>query len=264
MGIPLLLGRDFDDRDMLSARGVMVVNETFAKYFFGGDNPIGRRVGTKEGVYEWEVIGLVKNSKYTGLREGAIPMLYAPARPGPAALRTVVHLRISGNPAALVSALKQKIQELDRTAAVFNVHTVQEEVSQSLLRERLVGTVAGLFGALALALAGIGLYGLMSYGVARRTREFGIRIALGARADSIVGLVVGEALRLLMAGIAIGLVAAWALGRVVRAMLFGIEPADLATMLFAIVVMGAAALFAAWIPARRAARVDPMRALRWD
>jgi predicted lysophospholipase L1 biosynthesis ABC-type transport system permease subunit len=249
---------------MLSAREVMVVNETFARYFFGGENPIGRRVGTKEGVYQWEIIGVVKNSKYTGLREGPIRMIYVPARPGPWASRTVVHLRTSGDPAGLASALRQKIQDLDKTAAIFNIHTVQEEVSQSLLRERLVGTVTGLFGGLALALAAIGLYGLTSYGVVRRTREFGIRIAIGARAGSIVRLVVGEALWLLVVGTAIGLIAAWVLGRVVRGMLFGIEPADPVSTVFAIFVLAAAALFAAWIPARRAARVDPMRALRWD
>jgi predicted permease len=264
MGIPLLLGRDIGDRDVVSVRSVMVVNETFAKDFFNGENPIGRRVGTKEGVYDWEIVGLVKNSKYTGLREGPIPMIYVPERPGPWASRTVVHLRTSGNPTALASALRQKIQELDKTAAIYNVHTVQEEIDRSLLRERLVGTVAGLFGGLALALAAIGLYGLTSYGVARRTREFGIRIAIGARKASILRLVVNEALRLLLAGTAIGLMAAWMLGRVVKAMLFGIEPADSVSIVSAILVLGAAALLAAWIPARRAAKVDPMRALRWD
>jgi len=264
MGIPLLLGRDIDDRDILSARDVMVVNETFAKDFFGGENPIGRRVGTKEGVYQWEIIGVVKNSKYTGLREGPVRMIYVPARPGPWASQTVVHLRTFGNPAALASALRQKIQDLDKTAAIFNLHTVQEEVDRSLLRERLVGTVTGLFGGLALALAAIGLYGLTSYGVVRRTREFGIRIAIGARTGSIVGLVVSEALWLLVAGTAIGLIAAWGLGRVVEAMLFGIGPADPVSTVLAILVLVAVALLAAWIPARRAANVDPMRALRWD
>jgi len=264
MGIPLLLGRDIDDRDILSARDVMVVNETFAKYFFGSENPIGRRVGTKEGLYQWEIIGVVKNSKYTGLREGPIRMIYVPARPGPWASRTVVHLRTSGNAVALTSSLRQKIQDLDKTAAIYDLQTVQEEVDRSLLRERLVGTVTGLFGGLALVLAAIGLYGLTSYGVARRTREFGIRIAIGARPGSIVGLVVSEALWLLVAGTAIGLVVAWVLGRVVEAMLFGIGPADPVSAVLAILALVAVALFAAWIPACRAARVDPMRALRWD
>lgn len=168
----------------------MIVNETFAKHFFGNENPIGRRVGTKEGVYEWEIVGVVKNSKYTGLREGPIPMIYVPARPGQWASRAVVHLRTFGNPVALASGLQERLHDVDKTAAIFDVHTVQEELNRSLLRERLVGTVTGLFGGLALALAVIGLYGLTSYGVARRTREFGIRIAIGARTGSTVGLVV--------------------------------------------------------------------------
>jgi predicted permease len=264
MGIPLLLGRDIDDRDILSARDVMVVNQTFAKYFFNGENPIGRKVGTKEGVYQWEIIGVVKNSKYTGLREGPVRMIYVPARPGPWASRTVVHLRTSGDAAALASALRQKVQDLDKTAAIFDLQTVQEEVDRSLLRERLVGTVTGLFGGLALILAAIGLYGLTSYGVARRTREFGIRIAMGARTGSIVGLVVREALWLLVAGTAIGLAAAWFLGRAVEAMLFGIKAADPVSTVWAVLVLAAVAFLAAWIPARRAAKVDPMRALRWD
>jgi hypothetical protein len=123
-----------DGRDILSTRDVMVVNETFARHYFGGENPIGRRVGTKEGVYEWEIIGIVKDSKYTGLREGPVRMIYAPARPGPWASRTVVHLRTSGDPASLASALRQKIQDLDQTAAIFDLHTVQEEVDRALLR----------------------------------------------------------------------------------------------------------------------------------
>jgi predicted permease len=264
MNIPLLLGRDIDEHDVDSRRNVMIINETFARHYFEGENPVGRRIGLSDGVYDFEIIGVVKDSKYTGLREGAIRMIYVPYRPGPWASHMVVHLRTASDPTALASALRQKVRALDKTASVFNLHTVQEELDRSLLRERLVGTITGLFGALALLLAAIGLYGLMAYGVSGRTREFGIRMAMGARSASIVSLVLREAMWLLVAGVVLGLAAAWVLGRIVRSMLFGIEPTDAMSTAIAVVVLAAAAFVAAWIPARRASRVDPMRALHYQ
>jgi predicted permease len=265
MEIPLLVGRDIDEQDVTSRRNVVIVNETFAKHYFESGNPVGRILGMNQGVYDWEIIGVVKDSKYSGLREGETRMMYVPNRPGPwASSHMVVHLRTAGNPLALASALRRKVHDLDRTATVFDVHTVHEELDRSLSRERLVGTVTSLFGALSLLLASIGLYGLLSYGTARRTREFGIRIAIGAKASSIVSLVVGEALWLLAAGTAAGLAAAWALGSIVASMLFDLDPADPTSAALAVVVLATAALVAAWIPARRASRVDPTRALRFE
>jgi len=264
MGIPLLLGRDINDHDMMTRHNVAVVNETFALHFFGRDNPVGRRLGMKEGVYDWEIIGVVKDSKYTGLREEPTRMMYVPARPGPWASRTVVHLRTPGNPAALASALRQKVHELDKTATISNVHTVQDELDRSLSRERLLGTITSLFGALALLLAVIGLYGLVAYGVARRTREFAIRIAVGAEAGGIVRLVLLEAVWLLAAGTTIGLAAAWVFGRVISSMLFGIQAADPLSAVVAVLVLAVVALVAAWIPARRASRIHPMAALKYE
>jgi predicted permease len=264
MGIPLLLGRDIDEHDVVTKRNVMVVNETFARHFFGHDNPVGRTLGMKEGVYDWEIIGVVKDSKYTGLREEPIRMMYVPARPGPWVSRTIVHLRTSGNPSALASALRQKVHELDKSATIFNVHPVQEELERSVSRERLLGTITSLFGALALLLAVIGLYGLVAYGVARRTREFAIRIAVGAKAGGIVRLVLREALWLLAVGTAVGLGAAWVLGRLISSMLFGIEPADPLSAAVAVLVLAVVALVAAWIPARRASRIHPMAALKYE
>lgn len=264
MNTPLLAGRDIDEHDVNSQRDVIIVNETFARHYFEGEHPVGRRVGTAAGVYNLEIIGVVKDSKYTGLRESAIRMIYVPYRPGPWAGQMVVHLRTTGNPVAVASALREKVRELDKNAPVFNVHTVQDDLDRSLLRERLVGTITGLFGTLALVLAAIGLYGMMAYGVSRRTREFGIRMAIGANAGSIVGLVLREAIWLVIAGVGVGLAAAWALGRIVKSMLFGIEPSDPVSAAIAVVALAAAALVAAWIPARRASRVDPTRALRYQ
>ena len=154
--------------------------------------------------------------------------------------------------------------ELDRHASLFNIRMVADDIDRSLLRERLVATITALFGALALALASIGLYGVLSYGVTRRTRELGIRIAIGATRQSILWLIFREAGWVLGVGMVVGLGAAWALGRVVRTLLFGIGPADPVSVAAAVAVLAAAGALAAWIPARRAARVDPIRALRYE
>ena len=262
MRIPLLLGRDVDERDVYSLNKVLVVNETFARHFFRGENPIGRRVGLADGVYDYEIIGVVKDGKYTGLREESLRMVYVPFRPGPWASHMVVHLRTASDPAGLPSQLRERVRALDASATVFDVHTVRDEIDRSLLRERLLGTITSLFGGLALLLAAIGLYGTMSYGVARRTREFGIRVAIGAGTGTILRLVLREALWLVAAGMSLGLASAWALGRVVSSMLFAIEPTDLASVTIASVVLAAVAFGAASIPARRASKVDPMTALR--
>jgi predicted permease len=264
MMVPLLLGRDFDDRDVSTGRSVVIVNETFARHYFGGENAVGRRVGLKSGVYDLEIVGVVKDSKYTGLREDPVRMVYVPYPTGPLTSATTVHLRTAGNPTALASALRQKVSELDRSASLFNVRTIEDEIDRSLLRERLVATITTLFGALALLLAAIGLYGVLSYGVTRRTRELGIRIAIGATRESILWLILREAGWVLGVGMALGLGAAWALGRIVRSLLFGIGPTDLVSVAAALAVLAAAGTLAAWIPARRAARVDPIMALRYE
>jgi len=264
MMVPLLLGRDFDDRDVSSGRNVLIVNETFARHYFGRDNAVGRRVGLVSGVYDFEIVGVVRDTKYTGLREGAIRMVYVPYRTGPWASTMTVHLRTAGSTTALAAALRQKMAELFRDAPLFNIRTVEEEIGRSLLRERLVATITALFGGLALVLAAIGLYGVLSYGVTRRTRELGIRIAIGATTESILWLVLREAGWVLGVGIAVGLGAAWALGRIVSSLLFGVGPTDLVSVAVAVAVLTAAGTLAAWIPARRASKVDPILALRYE
>ena len=165
---------------------------------------------------------------------------------------------------AFAATLRQKASEINRHAIVHNIATAQDQIDRSLLRERLVATISGLFGILAVLLATIGLYGVLSYGIARRTREFGIRIAIGAEGTSILRMVLGEAGWLLGSGIVAGLIAAWWLGRIVRSLLYGVQPGDLASLGIAIVVLAAAGTLAAWIPARRASRIDPIQALRYE
>jgi predicted permease len=265
MRVPLLLGRDFDDRD-LQAKGPMkmIVNETFARHFFGDENPIGRMVGLNRGIFDMEIVGVVKDTKYTGLQEEPLRMIYVPYRPGPWGAQFALHLRTAGDPMALAAAVRQKVAELDRSAPVFNIRTADEEIRRSLLRERLVATVTTLFGGLALLLAAIGIYGVLSYGVARRTREFGIRIAVGAEARSIVTLVMRDAAWMVGAGIAVGLAAAWALARVVANQLYGVHAGDPVSASIGVLVLAVTGALAAWLPARRAARVDPIRALRYE
>jgi ABC-type antimicrobial peptide transport system permease subunit len=174
----------------------------------------------------------------------------------------VIHLRTTGPPSAVAASFRQKIRELDATIPVFDVRTVREEIAGSLLRERLVATITGLFGGLALLLAAIGLYGVLAYGVARRTREFGIRIAVGAGPGAIVTQVMREAGSVVGAGIAGGLLSAWILGRVVASLLYGVDAGDPVSAGIAVAVLIASGGLAAWLPARRASRVDPIQALR--
>ena len=205
MMVPHLLGRDFDDRD-LDPKGPMklIVNERFAKHYFGDESPIGRMLGLDRNIADIEIVGVVKDTKYTGLREEPIRMMYVPHRPGPWGAGFALHLRTVVDPMSLAPALRQKVAELDPSATVFNIRTAEEDIGRSLLRERLVATITTLFGGLALLLAALGLYGVLSYGVAQRTREFGIRIAIGAGAGSIVTLVMREAGWVVGGGIAVG------------------------------------------------------------
>jgi predicted permease len=265
MMVPVLMGRDFDARD-LRATGPLkfIVNETFARHYFGAENPVGRMVGLDRDISDIEIVGVVKDTKYTGLREEPIRMVYVPYRPGRSGAQFAIHLRTAGDPLALAPALRQTVKELDRNGPVYNIRTAEEEVGRSLLRERLVATVTTLFGMLALLLAAIGLYGVLSYGVAQRTREFGIRMAIGAGAHSIVALVMREAVWLVGSGIAVGLVAAWALGRIENSLLYGVQPTDPMSAVIALAVLAAAGALAAWVPARRASRIDPIKALRYQ
>ena len=262
MRTPLLLGRDFDDRDIHSGANVLVVNETFARYYFGADSPIGRRVGTRNGMYDWEIVGVARNAKYTGLREEPPRTAFVPFRPGPWASGMVLHVRGAASNAGLVASIRTTVQKLDRSVPVFDVHTVRDELDRGLLRERRVHTVTSIFGGLALLLAAAGLYGMISHGVVRRTREFGIRVAIGAGPLRILGLVLRGAAAWVVAGLATGLIASWLLSRTVTGLLFSVPAVDALSVAIASGVLIVTTFAAALIPARRAARVDPVSALR--
>jgi predicted permease len=262
LGMPIVLGRDFDDRDLATKAKVMIVNETFARHYFGSESPVGRHIGLAPGVFDVEIIGVARDGKYTGLREAPVRMMFVPYRQSIGGSQSTVLVRTAGEPLAFTPTLRRLVRAVDRQAIVHDVATAQDRIDRTLLRERLVATVSGLFGGLALLLAAIGVYGVLSYGIAQRTREFGIRIAIGAEGRSILAMVLREAGWVLALGIVGGLAVAWRLGRVIGSLLYGVQPGDLASLTIAVAVLAAAGTLAAWIPARRASRIDPMEALR--
>ena len=266
MSAPLIAGRDINERDTATSQRVAIVTESFARVFFGGQNPLGKTFqideppGTPEPVYE--IVGLARDSKYNDLRDPFEPLVYVPAtqnEPPGSTLRLVVRSRLPLSQAAsAVTALAREIHP----SIVVEFRTMQSQVRDSLMRERLMATLSGFFGALAALIVTIGLYGVMSYMVARRRNEIGIRMALGADRREVVGMVMREAGRLLGAGVLVGLVASVVAARAASTLLFGLRPGDPLTLLMAAAVLGAVAMVASYLPALRASRLEPTEALR--
>jgi predicted permease len=264
MEIPLTHGRDFSDRDVSGAPNVAILNETAARTLFPGASPVGNRFGfSPEQNRDVEVVGVIRDTKYSSVRDAAPPTVYQPFLQGTPRGMTAV-LRTAVDPNSLVDEVRATVRQVDTNLPLTNVTTQSRQVEQRFAQERLFANAYTLFGALALTLACIGLFGLMSYGVSRRTNEIGIRLALGAGRPRVIRMVLGESLVLVGAGIGVGLAAAFAAGRFVASVLFGLAPTDPATMAVTIVLIVAVGVLAAYAPARRAARVDPMVALRAD
>jgi predicted permease len=267
LGIPIPLGRDFTDRDVKDAPPVAIVNEKFVKRYFGDQYPIGRRIGmggdpgTKTDI---TIIGVVRDTKYENLRAEIPFQVYRPYQQVDFVLGMTAYLRARGDPSSLFPTLRRAVREVDANVPVSHMRTLKEQVDVSLVRERLLATLSTGFGLLASLLAAVGLYGVMGYMVARRTREIGIRMALGASSRSVIRLVMREVLLLVGAGVGIGLPAAWALTRLVETQLYAVAPSDPWSVGLATAGIAATALLAGYFPARRAMQVDPMRALRWE
>jgi predicted permease len=256
MGIALLRGRDFDDRDGTAARRAVIVNENFLRaYLPPGRDPIGVTVVGNGGM-TFEIVGVVRDSASIGLRDLDQHMLYLPGGQG------VLHVRSAAAPASLRASIEAAVHRLDPNVPLFNVRTVDEQIDRSIRTERTFAMLSSTFGILALALSAVGLYGVIASAVSRRKKELGIRLALGAEPRRILRLVLGEAGVLVAAGAAVGLACAWLTGRAIRSLLFGIQSGDWKSLAAALGVLMTVAAFAAWIPARRASRVDPMMALR--
>jgi putative ABC transport system permease protein len=266
LGTRMVAGRDFDDRDTRTSPRVAIINQIMAKKYFGVVNPLGHtfRVWDANILGDpIEIIGIVKDSKYGSLREDIRPTASIEwsqkSRPGPQASFELRATR--GAPADLITAVKSAIGEVDPNVSI-EFSTLANKVHDSLARERLLATLSGFFGALALLLAAIGLYGVMSYNVARRRNEIGIRIALGAEQARVLRMVLGEVSLLIVIGIAAGLGVAFATTRLVASFLYGLPPNDPVTLFLAAAILAGAAFLAGYLPARRASLLDPMTALR--
>jgi len=266
--IPLLGGRDFDARDRIGAPKVAIVNEAFARKFLNGASPVGHRfwVEASPGSPDtrYEIVGLVRNTKYEDLREEFQPIAYyAAAQDSDSGPGAQVLIRSRLRQAEMIAAVKDALNEINPAITV-SFQGFKPMIEATILRERLMATLSGFFGVLALLLACIGLYGILSYAVTSRTNEIGIRIALGANSGDVIWLILREALLLVSAGVIVGLPMVFALSRLASTLLFGLTPTDPVSLIFASLLMFVVSMVAGYLPSRRAARVDPMVALRYE
>jgi predicted permease len=265
MGIPLLSGREFDERDAKGAGKVALVNETMARRFFPPGQAVGRRLGFgRYNVTDMEIVGVVKDGKFANLRDEAPRFVYVPYAQQGRMAGVTFYVRAAGEPATLFAAVRQAVRDMDAGLPVVELKTMRAQVDESLFVDRTVAILSAAFGLLATLLAAVGLYGVMSYTVARRTREIGIRMALGAERRAILRLVLREVGTMAALGIGVGLPLAVGLSRLLRSQLFGLSPADPLTLATATLALGTVALLAGLFPAQRATRVDPLVALRYE
>jgi predicted permease len=264
MQIPIVLGRGFTERDHETAPKIAVINEAAARKYFPNENAIGQRFGSSvENSGQIEIVGVLRDAKYSSVREAAPPTLYLPyvqTRQGSA----IIAVRTAGAPGAATNSVREAVRQIDPNLPMTDVSTQIEQVERRFAQEKVFAQAYSLFGGLAVLLAAIGLFGLMSYNVSRRTNEIGIRMALGAQRDDVLRLVMRESMILVAAGIAAGVAIAVGASRLVETLLFGLAGTDPVTLIGAVGVMGTVAALAGFLPARRAARVDPMVALRYD
>ena len=275
MGAHLLEGRDFDARDaalgpVQSSRDsikVAVVNRAFATHFFGDRSAIGRHIGFGGGPkskLSIEIVGVTENSLYEGPREGVHRQVFVPFLQMGAPSEITFYVRTAIEAKTIFAAARREIAKLDPAMPVYGMKTLADQLNETLASERLIATLSAVFGVLATLLAAMGLYGVMSFVVARRTREIGLRMALGAQRGEVLRMVMKESLVLLAAGLAVGVPAAWWSGRYVASQLFGVKPVNVAAIAAAFVILTAAALGAGFLPARRASSIDPIQALRYE
>jgi putative ABC transport system permease protein len=265
IGVPLIKGRLFTDRDKTEAAKVIIVNERFVSRYLPGEDPIGKRLTIDFGKpWTGEIAGVIGSIRHSSLaqQEPSAEMYVNYAQTPPFAMNLVV--RAAGDPAHLTNAIRRELQSLDKDVPIYNVKTMEQRFSESAAQPRFRTLLLGLFALVALILASIGIYGVISYSVAQRTHEIGLRVALGAQTGDVLRLVIGQGIRLVIIGAALGLVGAIAVTRLMSSLLFGVTATDPMTFAGVSFLLGTVALLACYLPARRAMKVDPMIALRYE
>jgi predicted permease len=265
MGIPVLRGREVLESDRLGTPKVAVVNETFARRYFGDQDPLGRRFSRgRTKIEEFQIVGVVKDGKASSLRDKPTRFFYLPAAQQERLGEMTYYVRTAGDVDALTARVPELVRGVDAALPVTNLRTMRAQIRASLFAERIVATLSAAFGLLATLLAGLGLYGVMAYAVSLRTREIGIRMALGAERGDVLRMVLRDVAVLVALGVALGLPGGYGLGRIVESQLFGLSARDPLTFAVATSTLLLAALAAGYLPARRATRVEPMAALRCE
>jgi putative ABC transport system permease protein len=266
LGIPLLAGREFTRQDSRGGPKVVVINESMAKQFFPGGDALGKhmKIGGGKDPLDREIVGIVKDSHHSGVKEQLKPFFYIPYTQERAITSLTYYVRTSGDPVALASSVRSVVAELDSSLPIFGAKSFEEQIDQQLSTSKLVAFLALTFGSLAALLAAMGIYALLAFSVTQRTREIGVRMALGAEPKRVGWMVLKDVAQLTGIGILIGIPLAYALGKLIDSLLFGVQAFGIASVGIALLALTAVAAFAAYAPTRRATRIDPMVALRYE
>ncbi len=264
MGIPIIQGREFNTDDVKGRSGVIIVNEELARRYFPGQNALGKRIKTDSESPYLEIVGIARNAKYRSLRENSLPFFYTPLGQDYTSRMTLVVRTAADDPLDVLPAVRSELKSLDKNVTLYGIKTLAAHTAEALFADRMIAVLLGVFGSAALLLAAVGLYGVMSYAVARRTHEIGVRMALGAQGGDIMKLILRQGMILVFVGGAVGLAASFAITRLMSSLLFGVSATDPLTFFGITALLTGVALLACYIPARRATGVDPSIALRYE
>jgi predicted permease len=263
LGISLVAGRDFTEQDTTGAPPVAIINQQMARHFFGNENPIGKKIGLEK-VPDTVIVGIVSDAQHRSLRETPVRQFYQPINQESRLFDLTMHVKTAGDPGGVVDLVRAQVQKLDPHLPLYEMKTLSAQIDESLVQERLVTWLCTAFGLLAALLTALGLYGVLAFSVAQRTREIGIRVALGAQARDVFKLIIGQGMLVVTIGVALGLAASLALTRLIASLLFGVTATNAGTFMIVSGGLALVALLACYLPARRATKVDPLVALRYE